>query len=78
MALGALVPVLLMMHVVWEMNVLGYDPYVSVETAWTISSHVKRVDDLKEIITNADYITVHVPLTDKTRGLFSIQIVLDR
>jgi D-3-phosphoglycerate dehydrogenase len=53
------------------MNVLGYDPYVSVETAWTISSHVKRVDDLKEILTNADYITVHVPLTDKTRGLFN-------
>lgn len=53
------------------MNVLGYDPYVSVETAWTISSHVKRVDDLKEIFTNADYITVHVPLTDKTRGLFN-------
>lgn len=53
------------------MNVLGYDPYVSVETAWTISSHVKRVDDLKEIFTNSDYITVHVPLTDKTRGLFN-------
>ena len=53
------------------MNVLGYDPYVSVETAWTISSHVKRVDDLKEIFNNADYITVHVPLTDKTRGLFN-------
>ena len=53
------------------MNVLGYDPYVSVETAWTISSHVKRVDDLKEIFTHADYITVHVPLTDKTRGLFN-------
>ncbi|HFU4465294.1 TPA: 3-phosphoglycerate dehydrogenase family protein [Streptococcus suis] len=53
------------------MNVLGYDPYVSIETAWSISSHVKRVDDLKEIFTNADYITVHVPLTDKTRGLFN-------
>lgn len=52
------------------MNVLGYDPYVSIETAWSISSHVKRVDDLKEILTTADYITIHVPLTDKTRELF--------
>lgn len=53
------------------MNVLGYDPYVSIETAWSISSHVKRVDDLKEIFSQSDYITVHVPLTDKTRELFN-------
>lgn len=53
------------------MNVLGYDPYVSIETAWSISSHVKRVDDLKDIFKSADYITVHVPLNDKTRDIFS-------
>ena len=55
------------------MNVLGYDPYVSIETAWNISSHVKRVDDLKEIFANADYITVHVPLTDGTKGMFNAE-----
>ena len=49
------------------MNVLGYDPYVSIETAWNISSHVKRVDDLREIFAKSDYITIHVPLTDDTR-----------
>lgn len=53
------------------MNVLGYDPYVSIETAWSISSHVKRVDDLKDIFKSADYITVHVPLNNKTRDIFS-------
>ena len=52
------------------MNVLGYDPYVSIEAAWNISSHVKRVNDLKEIFANCDYITVHVPLTDDTRYTF--------
>lgn len=52
------------------MNVLGYDPYVSIETAWNISSHVKRVNDLKEIFTQADYITIHVPLTADTKGTF--------
>ncbi|MCI6872019.1 MAG: phosphoglycerate dehydrogenase [Streptococcus hyointestinalis] len=52
------------------MNVLGYDPYVSIEAAWNISSHVKRVNDLKEIFANCDYITVHVPLTDDTRHTF--------
>lgn len=53
------------------MNVLGYDPYVSIEAAWNISSHVKRVNDLKEIFENSDYITVHVPLTEDTKGTFN-------
>ncbi|MEQ9763099.1 3-phosphoglycerate dehydrogenase family protein [Streptococcus sp. ZJ151] len=52
------------------MNVLGYDPYVSIETAWNISSHVKRVNDLKEIFSQSDYITVHVPLTADTKHTF--------
>jgi len=52
------------------MNVLGYDPYVSIETAWNISHHVKRVADVKEIFANSDYITAHVPLTDETRNTF--------
>lgn len=53
------------------MNVLGYDPYVSIETAWNISSHVKRVNDIKEIFASSDYITVHVPLTEDTRHTFN-------
>lgn len=53
------------------MNVLGYDPYVSIETAWNISSHVKRVADLKEIFEQSDYITVHVPLTPDTKYTFN-------
>ncbi|EHJ53385.1 phosphoglycerate dehydrogenase [Streptococcus macacae] len=53
------------------MNVLGYDPYVSIETAWNISSHVKRVNDLKDIFEQSDYITIHVPLTEDTRNIFN-------
>ncbi|AXJ12439.1 3-phosphoglycerate dehydrogenase family protein [Streptococcus pluranimalium] len=52
------------------MNVLGYDPYVSIETAWNISSHVKRVNDLKDIFNKSDYITIHVPLTEDTKHTF--------
>ncbi|MBM7643518.1 3-phosphoglycerate dehydrogenase family protein [Streptococcus loxodontisalivarius] len=55
------------------MNVLGYDPYVSIEAAWNISSHVKRVNDLKEIFANSDFITVHVPLTPDTKGTFGAE-----
>ena len=53
------------------MKVYGYDPYVSIEAAWNISHHVKRVSDLKEIFENCDYITVHVPLTPDTKGTFN-------
>ena len=50
------------------MKVYGYDPYVSIEAAWNISHHVRRVSDLKEIFENCDYITVHVPLTQIGRA----------
>lgn len=51
------------------MEVTGYDPYVSVDTAWSISRRVKRAKDLKEVLTNCDFITIHVPLTEYTRHL---------
>lgn len=53
------------------MHVFGYDPYVSIETAWNISSHVKRVNDLKDIFAQCDYITIHVPLTEDTKNTFN-------
>ena len=53
------------------MKVYGYDPYVSIEAAWNISHHVRRVSDLKQIFENCDYITVHVPLTPDTKGTFN-------
>ncbi|MBF0746358.1 phosphoglycerate dehydrogenase [Gemella sp. 19428wG2_WT2a] len=53
------------------MNVLGYDPYVSIDTAWSISSHVKRIKDLKELFANSDFVTIHVPLTVDTKHTFN-------
>lgn len=53
------------------MKVLGYDPYIAVERAWEISSHVKRVTQLSEIFEKSDYITIHTPLTEETRGMYS-------
>ncbi|MBR5751049.1 MAG: 3-phosphoglycerate dehydrogenase [Clostridia bacterium] len=53
------------------MTVLGYDPYISVDNAWKLSRSVKHAKSEDEIIENADYITVHVPLTDETRGKFN-------
>lgn len=53
------------------MTVFGYDPYVSIEAAWNISHHVRRVKDIKEIFANCDYITIHVPLTPDTKYTFN-------
>ena len=50
------------------MNVLGYDPYISVDGAWSLHREVHHITDINELYTKSDFITVHVPLTDSTRG----------
>lgn len=55
------------------MTVLGYDPYISIETAWNISSHVQRVKEIKDIFETCDYITIHVPLTNETKHTFDAE-----
>ncbi|MDP4121062.1 MAG: 3-phosphoglycerate dehydrogenase family protein [Bacillota bacterium] len=51
------------------MDVYGYDPYLSVDNAWGLSSHVTHAHFLDTIFTECDYITVHVPLTDSTKDV---------
>jgi D-3-phosphoglycerate dehydrogenase / 2-oxoglutarate reductase len=51
------------------MEVIGYDPYVSVETAWNISRRVQKAQSIAEILEKADYITIHVPVTPDTLGM---------
>ena len=53
------------------MKVYGYDPFLSVDAAWNLSSHIVHAKDLDEIFQNCDYITLHVPLTDDTRDTVS-------
>ena len=51
------------------MNVIGYDPFISVNAAWRIDNRVKHAYDVSEIFRNSDFITLHVPLTDDTKDL---------
>ncbi len=51
------------------MQVIGFDPFISVEAAWGLSRNVKRAMGLEELIANSDYITLNAPLTAKTRGM---------
>ena len=51
------------------MTVVGYDPYISVASAWGLSRSVERADSLDVLLSAADYITLHVPLNDTTKGM---------
>ena len=53
------------------MNVIGCDPYLSVDAAWNISSSVKRVATFEDVFKNSDYISVHVPATAETKGFIN-------
>ena len=50
------------------MNVIGYDPFISVENAWNLSRSVGHAKSTDDVLANADYVTFHIPLTDSTRG----------
>ncbi|PKG23368.1 phosphoglycerate dehydrogenase [Niallia nealsonii] len=54
-----------------DMDVIGFDPFISVDTAWNLSRNVQRAMTIEELFASADYITVHVPLTNDTRGMFN-------
>lgn len=53
------------------MEVYGYDPYLSVNAAWSLSRSVKHVVNVDDIYASCDYITIHVPLLDNTKGMIN-------
>lgn len=53
------------------MEVYGYDPYISIDAAWSLSRTIKHSKSLDEIYTQCDYITIHVPLLDSTRKMIN-------
>lgn len=55
------------------MQVIGYDPFISVESAWGLSREVRRADGLDMLLAHADYISLHTPLTDTTRGMLNAE-----
>lgn len=57
------------------MEVLGYDPYVSVDAAWSLSRDVRHVLSLDDIYTQSDFITVHVPLMDNTKKMIDASAI---
>ena len=57
------------------MEVYGYDPYISVDAAWSLSRDIKHVTNLDDIFTNCDFITIHVPLMDSTKNTINAEAI---
>lgn len=53
------------------MEVIGYDPYISVDNAWKLSRNVQKAEELDTLLRHSDYISIHVPFNDKTRGVIN-------
>jgi len=57
------------------MNVLGYDPHITVEAAWSLPSQVRRAASVDEVLKASHFVSLHVPLVEKTRGLVNAKNV---
>jgi D-3-phosphoglycerate dehydrogenase len=53
------------------MNVLGYDPHITVEAAWSLPSQVRKANSVDELLRASDFVSLHVPLVEKTRDLLN-------
>ncbi|HPF88535.1 MAG TPA: phosphoglycerate dehydrogenase [Candidatus Limiplasma sp.] len=57
------------------MNAIGFDPFISVESAWSLSRSIKRYSNMDEAYAQADYLTLHVPLTDSTKHMINADAI---
>ncbi|NLT58612.1 MAG: phosphoglycerate dehydrogenase [Clostridiales bacterium] len=60
-------------HYGLNMQVFGYDPYISVAAAWSLSRSVIRASSLEQLFAECDYLTLHLPLTQKTEGIIGVK-----
>ena len=56
------------------MDVIGFDPFLSLESAWHLSPSVEKADSMEDVVAKSDYITLHVPLNDKTKHTYSSEL----
>ncbi|AHC13573.1 phosphoglycerate dehydrogenase [Salinispira pacifica] len=57
------------------MNVLGFDPYISVDSAWGLSAGVRRAKSLEAAVAECDFISIHVPLLESTKGMVDSSLI---
>src|SRR3954470_18610928 len=57
------------------MDVLGYDPHITVESAWSLPSQVKRANSVEEVLKASHFVTLHIPLVEKTKHLVNAKTI---
>ncbi|OHC69953.1 MAG: 3-phosphoglycerate dehydrogenase [Rhodocyclales bacterium RIFCSPLOWO2_02_FULL_63_24] len=57
------------------MNVLGYDPEITVDAAWSLPSQVRKANSVSEVLKNANFVSMHVPLVDATRKMINAEML---
>ena len=57
------------------MEVYGYDPYISIDAAWNLSRSIKHIKNVNDIYSQCDYITIHVPALDSTKGMIGEEAI---
>ncbi len=55
------------------MKVIGYDPHITVKNAWQLSAHVKQASSIEDLLSQAEFVTIHVPLLESTRNVISAE-----
>jgi D-3-phosphoglycerate dehydrogenase len=73
--LGAIGSRVAKMGVALDMEVIGYDPALSVEAAWRLPSEVIPAESLEELFKNSDYITLHIPALESTMGIINKELL---
>jgi len=59
------------------MHVIGYDPHITVRNAWQLSSTVKQASSVEDMLTQVDFVSLHVPLVDATRHIINAERLVD-
>ena len=73
--LGAIGSLVAETALIMGMEVLGYDPALSVEAAWRLSSNVQRVENMQSLLAKSDFVTLHLPVLEATRNLINKESV---
>ena len=75
LGLGAIGSEVARMGVALDMKVIGYDPALSVEAAWKLPSQVEPADSIEEVFFRGDFITLHIPAIESTKGIVNLELL---
>ena len=73
--LGAIGSLVAEMAISMGMKVLGYDPALSIDAAWRLPNQVRRIENISALLGHSDFVTLHLPVLDSTRGLINSELI---